>query len=142
MSNSGEHNSMRKNAPPPQFQALPPDFTQPHMPDGNGQMELQNVIEYLDESVRLVRSFASWGAGGTGQGLRLEVFSRSGWAPIVSYEILHDRSFRHEYSISGHKRTLHIELPLQAVQQMAENDLTSNWRRYAEFFLAGRSLSD
>lgn len=104
--------------------------------------EIQNFFDYLADSVRMVKSVASWRGTVTGCGSRLEVHARGVWAPVVCYEMLGDKSWRHEYSLSGKKHVICVDLPARAVQELAENDLTGNWKIYCERFLTGSSISD
>jgi hypothetical protein len=62
--------------------------------------------------------------------LRLESKQGDVWVPVVVYEIYNDVSLRHEYKLSGDRRTIRIDLPAPAAVELAQNDITSNWTNY------------
>jgi len=72
---------------------------------------------------------------------QLQVLIDEVWTPVLSYEVGHDSSVRHEYSRDGRKKTIKIDLPSGAVGEMVTNELTSNWLDYCQRYLAGRKLS-
>ncbi|HEY9867799.1 MAG TPA: hypothetical protein V6D08_01210, partial [Candidatus Obscuribacterales bacterium] len=119
--------------------AVPPDA--PRRP-GLEEREVQGLIQQLSEACRLVKSAGSGGLD-AGQKSRLEVKrTDDSWVPIVTYEIYDDVSLRHEFTLDGKRKTIRIDLPPQAVQELAENDLTTNWQTYCNRFLAGKTISD
>ncbi len=67
--------------------------------------------------------------------LRLEMrLTGTYWLPVLGYEIFEDVALRHEYNADGSRRTVRIDLPPQAAKELAENDITSNWRVYCDKF--------
>lgn len=109
---------------------------------GQEEREVKGLIQQLSEACRLVKSTGSTGPD-TGQKSRLEVRKTDDlWVPIVTYEIYDDVSLRHEFTLDGKRKTIRIDLPPQAVQELAENDLTTNWQNYCSRFLAGKTISD
>ncbi|MBI4534011.1 MAG: hypothetical protein HY711_08680 [Candidatus Melainabacteria bacterium] len=126
------------SVPVPQVDAAPA------MSDSKPDLEqraVNNLIEELSEACRLVKSTGQ-GALDAGLKSRLEVQHLNAWMPVVMYEIYDDVSLRHEFSLNGKQKTVRIDLPPSSVQELADNDLTSNWQDYCQKFLAGRKLSD
>jgi LysM repeat protein len=120
-------------------QAVPPEAAKR---SGLEEREVQGLIQQLSEACRLVKSPGSGGPE-AGQKSRLEVRKTDdSWVPIVTYEIYDDVSLRHEFTLDGKRKTIRIDLPPQAVQELAENDLTTNWQNYCSRFLAGKTISD
>jgi hypothetical protein len=90
----------------------------------------------LSESTRLINTEEG------GNKTRLEVQRNNRWTPVVTYEIYDDVSLRHEFKLDGTKKTIRIDLPPSAVKELAQNDLSSNWKNYSERFLSGRAVSE
>jgi len=63
------------------------------------------------------------------------------WVPILSYEINENTSVRHEFASDGKQRTMPIDLPAAAAQELIHNDLQSNWQEYCRKYLAGKRLT-
>ncbi len=106
------------------------------------EREIQGFIQQLGDACRMVKFDAG---AGTKSGLKAHLEVRRSddtWIPILTYEIYDDVSLRHEFTLDGKRRTIRIDLPPQAVQELAENDLTTNWQNYCQRFLSGRSISD
>jgi hypothetical protein len=62
--------------------------------------------------------------------LELETYYESNWTTILSYEMSRDNTVRHEYFPNSAKRSIKIELPIFAAQEMIQNDLSVNWQSY------------
>lgn len=56
------------------------------------------------------------------------------WRQIMNYEIGFEESWRLETTVIGFKKKSPIHLPPSLAKQMAHNDITRNWRAYAEPF--------
>lgn len=102
-------------------------------PDSPGIDASQPLVQ-LSETARLLNSED----GKT----KLEVQRNNRWAPVVTYEIYDDVSLRHEFKLDGTKKTIRIDLPPSAVRELAQNDLSGNWKNYTERFLAGKAVSE
>jgi len=130
-------------AAPPPGPVPPPEAAATGSPaSALEERAVQHLIEQLGESCRLVKSVGDQPESQAGFKARLEVCKEDAWLPVVSYEIYDDVSLRHEYMLGGKRRTVRIDLPPSAVHELAENDLSANWRSYCEKFLTGKSLSD
>jgi len=70
--------------------------------------------------------------------LSLEVQKNSEWIPIVTYEITGDQSWRFEDEPGGSRKGQQINLPVRLAKQMAENDISKNWKNYKEFYTTGK----
>ena len=66
----------------------------------------------------------------SGFSLRLESKQGDKWIPVVVYEIFDDVSLRHEYKLTGDRKTIRIDLPPESAVELAQNDITSNWSNY------------
>ncbi len=64
--------------------------------------------------------------------ISLEIKKNNTWVAVVTYEINADQSWRYEATTSGSRKGKQINLPVRLAKQMAENDITKNWRQYAE----------
>ncbi|PZM77956.1 MAG: hypothetical protein DKT66_27160 [Candidatus Melainabacteria bacterium] len=99
---------------------------------------LNSLIEKLGENCRVVESTSPDGSSIRTQ---LEVLTGEVWIPILSYEINENTSVRHEFASDGKQRTMPIDLPASAAQELIHNDLQSNWQEYCRKFLAGKRLT-
>lgn len=107
------------------------------------QFNMNKLVESLSESSRIVLLDAQAVAGADrAEKWQLEVMKDGNWTPVVAYEIVGDRSTRHEYNINGKSRkSIKMELPPSAVEEMVRNDLSRNWQDYCQKFLAGKKIS-
>lgn len=118
-------------------------LTKPSPVSGDvGEPGFETAMEELSEAARLVRATGGSGTLDAGYKVRLEMRKESGWVPVIVYEVYEDVSLRHEFALDGKRRTVRIDLPPQAVRELADNDMSGNWQKYLQNFLAGRSLSD
>lgn len=99
---------------------------------------LNSLIEKLGENCRVVESTSP---DGNSIRTQLEVLTGEVWIPILSYEINENTSVRHEFASDGKQRTMPIDLPASAAQELIHNDLQSNWQEYCRKFLAGKRLT-
>jgi hypothetical protein len=70
----------------------------------------------------------------------LQIMLNGKWETAVSYEIYRDRSFRNELAPDGSKRTIKVDLPPGAVQDLAKNDFSKNWSQYQRSYLSKTKL--
>ena len=103
-------------------------------------IEVSRDIESLNPSCRLVKTERELD-GERFFCQQLQVLIDEDWTPVLSYEVGHESSVRHEYSRDGRKKTIKIDLPSGAVGEMVTNELTANWLDYCQRYLAGRKLS-
>ncbi|MBA3860004.1 MAG: hypothetical protein C0507_24095, partial [Cyanobacteria bacterium PR.3.49] len=101
------------------------------------QTILNSLIEKLGENCRVVESTTEDHVVRT----QLEVLTGDVWVPILSYEINENTSVRHEFASDGKQRTMPIDLPAAAAQELIHNDLQSNWQEYCRKYLAGKRLT-
>jgi hypothetical protein len=80
-------------------------------------------------------------AGKTNTRLQLETLRDDRWVAVIAYEISSDKAIRHEYSLSGKTKSIKMDLPPGALDELVQNDLTRNWKSYCDKFLAGKKLS-
>ncbi|MBX9686618.1 MAG: LysM peptidoglycan-binding domain-containing protein, partial [Candidatus Obscuribacterales bacterium] len=83
----------------------------------------------LAERCRMSRSGEARGSS-VPYNLSLEIKQNNSWITILSYEINGEQSWRYEITPSGSKKGKPIHLPIRLAKQMAENDLSKNWRQY------------
>ncbi|HEY9784322.1 MAG TPA: hypothetical protein V6D17_02900, partial [Candidatus Obscuribacterales bacterium] len=98
---------------------------------------LNSLIEKLGENCRVVHSETADGRIRT----QLEVLTGETWIAILTYEVCDTTSVRHEFAPDGRKKTMPIDLPAAAAQELIQNDLQSNWQEYCRKFLAGKRLT-
>jgi hypothetical protein len=88
----------------------------------------------LSDDCRLV-SYGNMDESGDGFRCRLEFKMNEFWLPVVLYEIDHDGSALHQYTLNGARKSKRIELPSSKARQLANNDLNKNWEQYIKKFL-------
>ena len=94
------------------------------------------LIWNLDASVRLVKSSINWDSTIGVYRSQLELLLSGTWYPVVFYEVMADSSTRHEFAPGNRKRSVRIDLPPVAVQEMSDNDLLANWRGYCQRYVS------
>jgi hypothetical protein len=99
---------------------------------------INSLIEKLGENCRVVETTS---ADSHVVRTQLEVLTGDTWIPILSYEINENTSVRYEFASDGKQRTMPIDLPAAAAQELIHNDLQSNWQEYCRKFLAGKRLT-
>jgi hypothetical protein len=124
----------KPSPPPPELPPAPADTSEAAAANA--------FIKQMNETCRLVKSNNELYGLKDGDKLSLEINNGQNWIPVVIYEIRDIASKRHEYRLDGKRRTTNIDLPPFAVQEMADNDLASNWENYYSRYIAGKSLSD
>src|SRR5439155_2624111 len=100
---------------------------------------VQQFIQQLGESTRIVRRTVS-GAFNSFT-IRLDVLHEGTWTQVLAYDIKLEGSIRHEYSITGTTHSTTIDLPTEAAKEMAETDISTNWKSYTQSFLSNRTLA-
>jgi len=90
----------------------------------------------LDRSVRLVKSAVRWDPAIGVFRSQLEVLYGGTWYPVIFYEVFPQGSVRHEYVPGAKRKSVKMDLPPTAVQELADNDLVNNWQPYCQRFIA------
>lgn len=90
----------------------------------------------LDRSVRLVKSAIRWEPTLGVFRSQLEVLYGGTWYPVVFYEVFPQGAVRHEYVAGGKRKSVKMDLPPSAVQELADNDLVNNWNAYCQRFVS------
>lgn len=98
--------------------------------------QVDRFIKSLGEASRLVKSSENWSTAGGRFREQLEVLRGASWEAVVSYEIYEDVSLRHEHTPDGRRKTVRIDLPPMAAQELADNDLFANWQSYCKRYMA------
>lgn len=98
--------------------------------------QIDRFIKSLGEASRLVKSSENWSTAGGRFREQLEVLRGASWEAVVSYEIYEDVSLRHEHTPDGRRKTVRIDLPPMAAQELADNDLFQNWQSYCKRYMA------
>ena len=65
----------------------------------------------------------------------LQVNHNNSWTSLLSYEIGKSRTLRHDDFSGGTRKTVKIDLPSRASEELAKNDLSGNWKNYKRKFL-------
>lgn len=90
----------------------------------------------LYTGIRLVKSSVKWEPAIGVFRAQLEMLIGPVWYPVIFYEVFPTGSVRHEYSPGGKRKSVRIDLPPAAVQELADNDLVSKWTIYCRAYLA------
>ncbi|MBK9143898.1 MAG: LysM peptidoglycan-binding domain-containing protein [Candidatus Melainabacteria bacterium] len=88
------------------------------------------IVHNLADTVRLVKSVEELDIETTSMEVALEVKVEEDWQMAVCYEIMENRTYRHDYTSRSGRKSVKIDLPAKAAQELAHNDLTSNWGNY------------
>jgi len=105
------------------------------------ESEVEQFIEKLSDTCRLVQ-FGSEKDRAHGTRLQLEVQKDDQWIAVIAYEMKGNRSVRHEYSLDGSKKkSIKMDLPPAALNELVHNDLASNWKDYCKKFLEGKKIT-
>ncbi|QQR57582.1 MAG: LysM peptidoglycan-binding domain-containing protein [Candidatus Melainabacteria bacterium] len=107
------------------------------------EYQMSKLVENLSDTSRIVLLDSELDLNNQkAERWQLEVLKDDEWTPVVAYEIIGDNSMRHEYNITGKaKKSIKMNLPSAAVEEMVRNDLSRNWQDYCQKFLAGKKLS-
>ncbi len=93
------------------------------------------VLEDLDSMTRLVRHAQTEESPLI---YAMQLAGESGWQTLISYEIRESKTYRHD-DYSGEKRkSVKIDLPSRAAEELAKNDIVGNWKSYKRKFLRSR----
>jgi hypothetical protein len=90
----------------------------------------------LNRSVRLVKSAVRWEPAIGVFRAQLEVLHQETWYPVIFYEVFPQGAVRHEYVGAGKRKSVKMDLPPSAVQELADNDLINNWEAYCKRFVS------
>ncbi|MDX2106608.1 MAG: LysM peptidoglycan-binding domain-containing protein [Candidatus Melainabacteria bacterium] len=104
---------------------------------------MSKLVENLSDTSRIVLLDSELDSNNQkAERWQLEVLKDEEWTPVVAYEIIGDNSIRHEYNVTGKARkSIKMNLPSAAVEEMVRNDLSRNWQEYCQKFLTGKKLS-
>ena len=104
----------------------------------SNQEDKPEILEELDAISRLVKH-APDASAGKPLIYSLQLYMDGGWRTIMSYEISETRTLRHDDYSSDRRKSVKIDLPGRAAEELAKNDLTGNWKNYKRKFLRARS---
>lgn len=104
---------------------------------------MNRLVENLSDTSRIVLLDSELDSNNQkAERWQLEVLKDEEWTPVVAYEIIGENSVRHEYNVTGKSRkSIKMNLPSAAVEEMVRNDLSRNWQDYCQKFLSGKKLS-
>lgn len=107
------------------------------------EYQMSKLVENLSDTSRIVLLDSELDSNNQkAERWQLEVLKDNEWTAVVAYEIIGDNSMRHEYNVTGKaKKSIKMNLPSAAVEEMVRNDLSRNWQDYCQKFLAGKKLS-
>lgn len=120
----------KRPAPPeaPELDAAP--IIPPPLYDAESQV----AVVQLDEQTRLTRCMVHGENPSTV--VVVEVCRDNAWKYVVAYEIFAQNSMRHEYSPRGDRKSVRIDLPTEAILELSNNDLKTNWKNYRDRYFA------
>lgn len=122
---------LTKRPAPPETVELEPA---PVMPPPLYDAEAQVAVVQLDEQTRLTRCMVHGDNPSTV--VVVEVSRDNAWKSVVAYEIFAQSSMRHEYSPRGDRKSVRIDLPTEAILELSNNDLKTNWKNYRDRYFA------
>jgi hypothetical protein len=107
------------------------------------EYQMSKLVENLSDTSRIVLLDSELDSNNQkAERWQLEVLKDNEWIAVVAYEIIGENSMRHEYNVTGKaKKSIKMNLPSAAVEEMVRNDLSRNWQDYCQKFLAGKKLS-
>ncbi|CAN5117964.1 hypothetical protein BH10CYA1_BH10CYA1_34840 [soil metagenome] len=108
---------------------IAPVVPAPLYPEGS-----QLAVVQLDEQTRLTRCMMDGETPSTV--VVIEVCRDDSWKAVVAYEIFSQSSMRHEYNPRGERKSVKIDLPTEAILELSNNDLKSNWKNYRDRYFA------
>jgi len=121
----------KRPAPPDtvDMEVAPVAMPAPLYPEGS-----QLAIVQLDEQTRLTRCMIHGETPSTV--VVVEVCRDDAWKAVVAYEIFSQSSMRHEYDPKGERKSVRIDLPTEAILELSNNDLKTNWKNYRDRYFA------
>lgn len=100
------------------------------------QISGDRLMWSLDPSVRLVKSAYRWDPTIGVFRSQLELLYNGVWYPVIFFEVFAEAAVRHEYIGMGKRKSVRIDLPPTAAQELADNDLVNNWQAYCSRFVS------
>ena len=94
------------------------------------------VVEELDTMTRLAKQNPE---GQKPLAYILQVQHDGQWQSLLSYEIGNSKTYRHDDFSGPRRKSVKIDLPARAAEELAKNDLNSNWKNYKRKFLRTQS---
>ncbi len=119
----------RPAAPETVDMEVAPVIPAPLYPEGS-----QLAVVQLDEQTRLTRCMMHGENPSTV--VVIEVCRDDSWRAVVAYEIFSQSSMRHEYNPKGERKSVKIDLPTEAILELSNNDLKTNWKNYRDRYFA------
>ena len=119
----------RPSAPETADIEIAPVIPAPLYPEGS-----QLAVVQLDEQTRLTRCMIHGETPSTV--VVIEVCRDDSWRAVVAYEIFSQSSMRHEYNPRGERKSVKIDLPTEAILELSNNDLKTNWKNYRDRYFA------
>ncbi|MFN8550447.1 MAG: hypothetical protein U0103_03075 [Candidatus Obscuribacterales bacterium] len=120
----------KRPAPPETVELEPAPVLPPPLYDAEAQV----AVVQLDEQTRLTRCMVHGDNPSTV--VVVEVSRDNAWKSVVAYEIFAQSSMRHEYSPRGDRKSVRIDLPTEAILELSNNDLKTNWKNYRDRYFA------
>lgn len=120
----------KRPAPPETTELEPAPLIPPPLYDENAQLALVQ----LDDQTRLTRCMIHGENPSTV--VIIEVCRENSWNAVVAYEIFSQSSMRHEYHPRGDRKSVRIDLPTEAILELSNNDLKTNWKNYRDRYFA------
>ncbi|MBI1272245.1 LysM peptidoglycan-binding domain-containing protein [bacterium] len=93
------------------------------------------VLEDLDSMTRLVRHAQT---DESPLVYAMQLAGESGWQTLISYEIRESKTYRHDDYSAEKRKSVKIDLPSRAAEELAKNDIVGNWKNYKRKFLRSR----
>lgn len=121
--------SKRPSSPATADIEIAPVIPAPLYPEG-----AQLAVVQLDEQTRLTRCMIHGETPSTV--VVIEVCRDDSWRAVVAYEIFSQSSMRHEYDPRGERKSVKIDLPTEAILELSNNDLKTNWKNYRDRYFA------
>lgn len=100
-------------------------------PDSPGEVKWSDIKE-LDSITRLLK-LEKRGTAPLKYALEVQIDGR--WISLVSYEIGDSKTLRHDDFSGKNRKSVKIDLPAKAAEELARNDLTGNWKNYKRKFI-------
>jgi hypothetical protein len=120
----------KRPAPPDTMELEPAPVIAPPLYEEGAQL----AVVQLDEQTRLARCMIHGENPSTV--VAIEVRRDDSWKAVVAYEIFAQSSMRHEYYPRGDRKSVRIDLPTEAILELSNNDLKTNWKNYRDRYFA------
>ena len=112
---------------------LPAESTELNKEEVEVQLSFDQVEDF-DSMTRLIKTNQTQTSP---MKYSLQVLNQSQWTTLITYEIGSSKTLRHDEFSGNTRKTVKIDLPGKAAEELAKNDLTGNWKNYKRKFLRG-----